>query len=126
MMSQWLDVHGAGAQRSDQKGGDFTGCTYEPDGYYFPMAPQGDATRIDNYVRCVRTPQQAAPTIDRYDSLAALQLGTPDRSFAEPLPWWDPDNVLDAGAPPTLFYQVSPTSRIGLLKDDLTVRMLEF
>lgn len=50
----WLDVHGAGAQRSDQKGGDFGGYIYEPDGYYFSQAPQGDATRIYNYVRLVR------------------------------------------------------------------------
>jgi hypothetical protein len=54
MNDSWLDVHGAGAQRSDQKGGDFTGYTYEPDGYYFAQSPQGDATRIYNYVRLVR------------------------------------------------------------------------
>jgi hypothetical protein len=54
MMNSWLDVHGAGAQRSDRKGHDFSGFVYIPDGYYFPMAPQGDATRIFNYVRLVR------------------------------------------------------------------------
>ena len=53
-MNNWLDVHGAGAQRSDRKYGDFTGYTYIPDGYYFQMAPQGDAVRIYNYVRLVR------------------------------------------------------------------------
>jgi hypothetical protein len=56
MNSQWMDVHGAGAQRSDQKGGDFSGFIYVPDGYYFRMSPQGDATRIYNYVRLVRGP----------------------------------------------------------------------
>lgn len=55
----WLDVHGAGAQRSDRKGGDFSGLTYEPDGYYFAQSPQGDAVRIYNYVRLVR---DAEPT----------------------------------------------------------------
>lgn len=50
----WQDVHGAGAQRGDTKGHDFNGLIYVPDGYYFPMAPQGDATRILNYVRLVR------------------------------------------------------------------------
>jgi hypothetical protein len=59
MHGSWLDVHGAGAQRSDQKGGDFSGYTYVPDGYYFSQAPQGDATRIYNYVRLVR---EAEPT----------------------------------------------------------------
>ncbi len=50
----WLDVHGAGAQRSDQKKDDFSNFTYAPDGYYFGQSPQGDATRIYNYVRLVR------------------------------------------------------------------------
>jgi hypothetical protein len=53
-MESWLDVHGAGAQRSDRKDGDFSGYIYVPDGYYFPNAPQGDAVRMYNYVRCVR------------------------------------------------------------------------
>ncbi len=54
MMSSWLDVHGAGCQRSDGKDGDFTGYNYVSDGYYFGMAPQGDASRQYNYVRLVR------------------------------------------------------------------------
>jgi hypothetical protein len=54
MNDTWMDVHGAGAQRSDQKGGDFSGFTYVPDGYYFEPSPQGDATRIYNFVRLVR------------------------------------------------------------------------
>jgi hypothetical protein len=59
MNGSWLDVHGAGAQRSDRKGGDSTGYTYEPDGYYFAPSPQGDATRIYNYVRLVRDAEPA-------------------------------------------------------------------
>ncbi len=47
MRDSWLDVHGAGAQRSDPKSGD--SAAY-PTGH----GPQGDAIRIDNYVRCVR------------------------------------------------------------------------
>ena len=54
MRGAWMDVHGAGAQRSDRKGGDFSGLTDEPDGYYLSRAPQGDAIRIYNYVRLVR------------------------------------------------------------------------
>ncbi|NNG25987.1 MAG: T9SS type A sorting domain-containing protein, partial [Ignavibacteriaceae bacterium] len=50
----WQDVHGAGAQRGDRKGLYFDGLTYVFDGYYLSMAPQGDATRILNYVRLVR------------------------------------------------------------------------
>ena len=46
-MDGWTDVHGAGAQRSDPKTGDASD---------FPQGngPQGDAIRIDNFVRLVR------------------------------------------------------------------------
>jgi hypothetical protein len=47
MFGVWMDVHGAGAQRSDPKAGD--PLDY-PDGF----GPQGDAIRINNYVRLVR------------------------------------------------------------------------
>jgi hypothetical protein len=43
----WLDVHGAGAQRSDPKVGN-------PADYPQGHGPQGDAIRIYNYVRLVR------------------------------------------------------------------------
>jgi hypothetical protein len=46
MNGEWMDVHGAGAQRSDPKSGD-------PDNYGND-APQGDAIRVYNYVRPVR------------------------------------------------------------------------
>jgi hypothetical protein len=46
MNGVWMDVHGAGAQRSDPKSGD-------PDDYGND-APQGDAIRVYNYVRPVR------------------------------------------------------------------------
>jgi hypothetical protein len=42
-MDQWMDVHGAGAQRSDPK----------VDARVQYRGPQGDATRTDNYVLCV-------------------------------------------------------------------------
>ena len=47
MNNEWLDVHGAGAQRSDPKTGN-------PASYPIGHGPQGDAIRIYNYVRCVR------------------------------------------------------------------------
>ncbi len=43
-----IDVHGAGALRSDPKSGD-------PDEYPFGRGPQHDEVRIYNYVRCVRS-----------------------------------------------------------------------
>jgi hypothetical protein len=47
MFETWMDVHGAGAQRSDPKTGD-------PADYPTGNGPQGDAIRILNHVRCVR------------------------------------------------------------------------
>ncbi|NIP19076.1 MAG: sulfatase-like hydrolase/transferase, partial [Xanthomonadales bacterium] len=44
----WVDIHGAGAQRSDPKSGD-------PGNYPTGRGPQGDAIRIYNHVRLVRT-----------------------------------------------------------------------
>ncbi len=44
---EWLNVHGAGAQRSDPKSGD-------PDDWPYGHGPQGDEIRIYNHVRCVR------------------------------------------------------------------------
>ncbi len=47
MNGNWMDVHGAGAQRSDPKMGN-------PDDYPEGHGPQGDAIRIYNHVRLVR------------------------------------------------------------------------
>ena len=47
MFGEWIDVHGAGAQRSDPKEGD-------PNIYPYGFGPQGDAIRINNFVRLVR------------------------------------------------------------------------
>ncbi len=44
----WVDVHGAGAQRSDPKDG-------VPAEFELGHGPQGDAIRSYNYVRCVRS-----------------------------------------------------------------------
>ena len=54
MFNTWMDAHGAGCQRSDPKDGELSEFTYLPYGYYFGDAPQGDAIRLFNYVRCVR------------------------------------------------------------------------
>lgn len=53
MNGTWADVHGAGAQRSDPKGS-LSGATQLDNGYYNAIAPQGDAVRMNNFVRLVR------------------------------------------------------------------------
>ena len=61
-----MDVHGAGAQRSDPKAGN-------PDDYPYGRGPQGDVIRIYNYVRCVRgrkaEPRIKGPTIEMKNTL---------------------------------------------------------
>lgn len=50
MNGAWIDVHGAGAQRSDPKLGD-------PADYPTGRGPQGDPIRIYNHARLVRNSQ---------------------------------------------------------------------
>jgi hypothetical protein len=57
IQSRWHDVHGAGCQRSDPKTGN-------PADYPTGHGPQGDAIRIYNFVRCVRSGHVTAPTND--------------------------------------------------------------
>ena len=54
-MGRWIDIHGAGSQRSDPKSGD-------PSVFASGRGPQGDAIHILNYVRLVR---DAAPGATR-------------------------------------------------------------
>ena len=59
-----LDVHGAGAQRSDPKSGNVTDYFLGYDMYGDPVyghGPQGDVIRIENHVRCVRDVQCGEP-----------------------------------------------------------------
>ncbi len=73
---QLLDVHGAGAQRSDQKSGD-------PDALPVGFGPQGDVQSIENYVRCVRggavslTPE-GDPTAERTGQTGQLLGSRPE------------------------------------------------
>jgi hypothetical protein len=62
----WIDVHGAGAQRSDPKTGD-------PTDYPTGFGPQGDAIRIYNYVRLVRDIDQTS-AINDINTSKQLQL----------------------------------------------------
>lgn len=55
MNNSWIDVHGAGTQRSDPKSGD-------PDDWPTGHGPQGDAIRIYNYVRLVRDNDEGIPS----------------------------------------------------------------
>ena len=67
MNNTWMDVHGAGAQRSDPKSGD-------PADYPTGHGPQGDAIRIYNYVRLVRDAETTASTPTATPTLTATPI----------------------------------------------------
>jgi hypothetical protein len=71
MHGRWMDVHGAGAQRSDPKRG-------TPADFPYGRGPQGDTIRIYNYVRCARDADSDAggKTVDDIPSIRILQAGT--------------------------------------------------
>jgi hypothetical protein len=78
MQNTWIDVHGAGAQRSDPKTGD-------PSAYATGHGPQGDAIRIYNYARCVRT-ETALDVITGGETNQALSGITTQPSLAQGQP----------------------------------------
>jgi len=67
-----VHIHGAGAQRSDPKSGD-------PDDWPTGNGPQGDAIRINNYVRLVRS-DDITETPDGYPTSARRVTITPSGS----------------------------------------------
>lgn len=86
---QLLDVHGAGAQRSDQKSGD-------PATLPVGFGPQGDVQSIENYVRCVRG---GAVSLTSAGDPTADQVGlTSNRAGNGPTT--PPDGLLDQGNGP--------------------------
>ena len=60
-----LDVHGAGAQRSDPKSGDSAD-------YPYGHGPQGDVIRIFNYVRAVRLQSSAVESLNLSEDTSEL------------------------------------------------------
>ncbi|WP_419780699.1 DUF1566 domain-containing protein [Maridesulfovibrio sp.] len=64
---KWMDVHGAGAQRSDPKSGN-------PEAFPNGRGPQGDDIRIYNYVRCVAG-GTAEPYNPPYVKIKTLDMG---------------------------------------------------
>ncbi|GGA88573.1 hypothetical protein GCM10011369_33390 [Neiella marina] len=61
-MNQLLDVHGAGAQRSDDKDDASNGGSVPSqdlgNGTFYYRGPQGDIVKTNHWVRCVRSQQQ--------------------------------------------------------------------
>jgi hypothetical protein len=124
MRTQWMDVHGAGAQRSDPKIGS---ASQYPTGH----GPQGDAIHIENFVRVVRggaatlTPegdasQQFIPpaTIDTSADTKPSQSSEIDLSYAAQLLGVSEQALQQAlGAPPTDFEAAA--AQLGITVNEL-------
>lgn len=98
----WTDVHGAGCQRSDPKSGILSDdWDSAGNGYYNPIAPQGDAIRIYNFARLVRDSGTADsyPIVDTnqttfYDDIEAIaKPASPDKF------WYGQDAQFEGNQP---------------------------
>lgn len=132
-----IDIHGAGAQRSDPKSGSPADYYLGPacsGGSAYGRGPQGDIVRIDNYVRLVRdvdaevTPVQilnvTATPAECEVSFAAEITGT------EPIDWWwdfgawgtstTTNPVVDFGASGSYPYTLTVTNGGGAYSDTVS------
>ena len=107
MNGQWMDVHGAGAQRSDPKAGSAADF---PDG----RGPQGDAIRINNYVRCVRA-GEATLTIDGIttESRPSIQFESNGVTMNQTQPATNQPGPQSGATPPEAALQACATSTQG-------------
>jgi hypothetical protein len=110
MNGQWIDVHGAGAQRSDPKTG--SSADY-PTGH----GPQGDAIRVDNYVRCVT--DSSTTTNVGGDSSTASSTGPAEQGSQPPSgqPAQGQNQTGEQGRPQIDF--VSAAAQLGVTEDAL-------
>ena len=102
-MNNWIDVHGAGAQRSDPKSGD-------PSNFPTGRGPQGDGIRINNYVRCVTggdvtsepdgIPETRSPVAIEGGSDPTNQGGGPNGQDGGPPQGGPPEGGPPEGGPP--------------------------
>ncbi|MDY0236566.1 MAG: DUF1566 domain-containing protein [Gudongella sp.] len=76
MNGKLMDVHGAGAQRSDPKSGNSAD-------YPSAFGPQGDIRMVYNYVRCVRTIDTAAAEMQASDSDTSAKAVNSDQDTEE-------------------------------------------
>lgn len=115
MNGKWLDVHGAGAQRSDPKAGD-------PKDYPNGHGPQGDAIRIYNFVRCVRggtaTPsdgEDPSTLVGTSDGQSSQQNPPPPSQNNSPLDNQPPPEAITACLNKSLNSSCSFTSPQGIV-----------
>ena len=109
MNGAWVDVHGAGAQRSDPKSGD-------PSQFPTGQGPQGDAIRILNYVRLVRggvaTTPDGSPNTTR-PSMTIQSRGLQRQNQPGGASQNNQDGALPAGNPPQAAISACASSSAG-------------
>lgn len=117
-----LDVHGAGAQRSDPKTGD-------PDNYPYGHGPQGDVIRIYNYVRLVRNTENTTGTREGHsDASSAPREFKLGQNYPNP---FNPSTTISFELPGASQISLKIHNSAGqhvatLLEDDLTAGNYQF
>jgi hypothetical protein len=107
---QWLDVHGAGAQRSDPKIGD---ANQYPEG----QGPQGDSIRVNNMARCVRGGNVSMNTTLQYQQRQAMTIENVSNELTSSKPMQNsPITMMDKNGDG----KISLTEARGPLKSDFT------
>ncbi|MBR9692500.1 DUF1566 domain-containing protein, partial [Candidatus Woesearchaeota archaeon] len=89
MNGKWMDVHGAGAQRSDPKIGS---ASEYPDGF----GPQGDARRIENYIRCVSGGAEKVAGLSAATAPVGTAKPAPGQEVVGPTPTLPPPEAIYA------------------------------
>jgi len=117
-MNNWVDVHGAGAQRSDPKTGD-------PAEFPTGFGPQGDAIRIDNLVRLVRggdvteTPDSQLTASETTTTIASPDTGSDPTSNARPQSGPAMGQEQQPGGQPPQIDLASAAEKLGVTEEAL-------
>lgn len=115
MNGEWMDVHGAGAQRSDPKTAS-AAAEYAESGH----GPQGDAIRGENYVRCV-TDSSTTSNLGGGTSSGSSEVAPPADGQGSQLPSGQPadgQNQTDEQGRPQIDF-ASAAAQLGVTEDAL-------
>jgi hypothetical protein len=91
--------------------------------YYWKVVARNGCGETESAVRSLTA--VFADFVFRYESIVSLASSSPEETFETgSLPWADPDDVLEPGAPPVLFYKVTFLDTVIVaVKDARTVRL---
>ena len=93
--------------------------------YYWKVVARNGCGETESAVRSIRI--TSLDIVSRYESVVSLASSRPERTFeAASLPWADPDDVLEPGAPPVLLYSVTfPDTVISKQLEVILYRLIQ-